>query len=119
MPHPIRLAILDSAADEANLWEFAVADEYGHPGGEVEIHPRRTVEEVMPHLLDLLREGHVEIYHCDDPQGPTLSLEEAVTAASGEANWEPATAKAPYCLAITESGEREYAVEYEAQHAGK
>ncbi len=43
MTNPIRYAILDDASDEANLWELPwnAINENG-----VEIHPRRTVEEV-------------------------------------------------------------------------
>jgi hypothetical protein len=100
----IRYAILDHASDEAYLWELP----WSLSTGGVEIHPRRTVEEVRAHLADLLREGHVEMVCDGDPQATQLSLDEALAAAADDANWDPASARAVYLVTTTPSGDTEY-----------
>jgi hypothetical protein len=111
---PIRYAILDHASDDCPLWEISWGLQQSIDGHLVEIHPRLPVQEVMPHLLDLLREGHVEVYRYDEPQEPSLSLEHALAVTADAANWDPATAKPPYGVVTTESGDREFRIEYEA-----
>jgi hypothetical protein len=83
-------------------------------GEEVQVHPSRSVAEVRPVLTELLRQGHVELYRMDDPQGPTLPLDEALAAVVDDSHWQPGAIEKAYCVVITESGEREYRVEYEA-----
>ena len=113
-PHPIRYAILDHASDEASLWELPWQLIDHIDGRDVERHTPRTVTEVLPHLLDLIREGHVEIFRLADSQGPSLPLAEALAVASDEANWDPSTATDHYGVITTESGNRECETEHNA-----
>jgi hypothetical protein len=119
MADPIRYALLDHASDDAALWELPLALHQTVDSGMMEIHPRRPVEQVMPHLLDLLREGHVEMYPYDDPDGPSLSLDDALAAASDPSNWDPAAAKLRCGVITTESGDDEYEAERNAAHRGR
>jgi hypothetical protein len=109
--NPIRYAILDDASDEANLWELPwnAINENG-----VEIHPRRTVEEVRPWLIDLVRDGHVVIFRMDEPDAPNLELDEALAVIADEDNWDPARAQTVYGVITTESGDREHELERNA-----
>ena len=118
MPNAIRYAILDHAGDDANLWElpWSLSDHVG--GGTVEIHPPRTVDEVRPHLIDLVREGHVELYRMNDPRGPKLSLDEALAVVADDTNWYPPTETA-YCVITTDSGDREYEIERQTHEQGR
>ena len=75
MPHPIRYAILDAATDQPALWHLTYAQHVVIGGDSVEVHPPRTVEEVRPHLADLLREGHIEVFPFRDPESPHLPLD--------------------------------------------
>jgi len=118
VPDPIRYAILDHASEDSPIWELAWSLNQIVGGRTVELHPRLPVKDVQPHLLDLLRERHVEVYPLEDPSGPSLSLEDALVVASDEANWDAATAKTRYGVVLTESGEREYRAEYEAARRG-
>jgi hypothetical protein len=114
----MRYAILDHATDDAALWELAWSLSQFINGRDVVIHPRRPVSEVLLHLLDLLREGHVEIYLDENPQEPSLPLEEALAVAADDANWDPASAKASYRVVATKSGDDEYENEYAAARQG-
>src|SRR3954451_6645140 len=108
MPNAIRYAILDHAGDDAMLWELPWPLSQSVGGETVELHPRWTVDEVRPVLVDLLREGHVELYRFGEADGPTLALEESIAAVASDANWDPAMAETAYCVITTESGDREY-----------
>jgi hypothetical protein len=76
MPRSIRYAILDMASEDTLLyhlpWALSVEG--------AELHPRRTVAEVKPHLVALLREGHVEMYRLDEGAQPFLTLDDALAA---------------------------------------
>jgi hypothetical protein len=115
----IRYAVLDHAGDDAALWELPLALHQDVDDRLIEAHPRRTVEQVMPHLLDLLREGHVEMYPYDDPNRTRLSLEVALAAASDPSNWDPAAAKLRCGVITTESGDDEYETERDAAQGGR
>jgi hypothetical protein len=114
MAHPIRYAVLDHASDDAALWELPLALHQSVDGRMKEVHHRREVQHVMPHLLDLLREGHVEMYQYDEPNGPTLALDDAIAFASDSSNWDPATATVRCGVITTESGDDEYEIERDA-----
>jgi hypothetical protein len=115
----VRYAVLDHASDDAPLWELPLAIHQAAGDQMIEVHPRRTVEQVMPHLLDLLREGHVEMYPYDDPNGTCLSLEVALAAASDPSNWDPAAAKLRCGVITTQSGDDEYETERDAAQGSR
>jgi hypothetical protein len=117
VPDTVRLAILDDAFDEAPLWELQWGLEMITDGEKVQVHPLRSMDEMRPVLAELLREGHVELYRMDDPQGPTLSLDQALAAVAVDAHWQPGAIAEAYCVVITASGEDQYRVEHEASRA--
>jgi hypothetical protein len=113
VPGSLRYRILDYACEDSMLWSLpwpvshAVGDEL------VEIHPQLTVDEVRPVLIDLLHEGHVELYRLGEERRPTLSREEALAAVADDTNWEPTKAETSYCVITTDSGDRELESEIE------
>jgi hypothetical protein len=44
----------------------------------------------------------------EDPQGPTLSLDQGLAARADDAHWQPGAIAEAYCVVITESGEDQY-----------
>lgn len=112
----LRSCHADHASDDAMLWELPWSVSHVTDGHEVEIHPQRSVDEIRPQLLDLLRDGHVEIYPTGDPPGLRLSLDEALAVVADDRNWTPGTGHpAYYCVITTETGDREYEVERAAK----
>jgi hypothetical protein len=118
MANPVRYAILDSATDSSPLWELPWPLSHATDEGPVEIHPRRTMKEIRPVLVELLREGHVEIYPYREPEASALPLDDALAAISVDANWNPETTQEDYGVTLTESGERELRGEREEAHKG-
>jgi hypothetical protein len=108
--HPIRYAILDHASDEANLWELP----WSLSVSGVEVHPRRTMDEVRPWLVELLREGHVEMWLESDGNVVELDLDDALAATAQDDNWDPKSAHEVYLLHTTESGDAEFLLERKA-----
>ena len=89
-----RWALLDHASDDAFLWEMT----FGLRSNGVEVHQGATIEERRPHLEELLRAGHVELYEVTDPQYRSLDFDEALKVIADDRNWiapgeqgEPAT----------------------------
>lgn len=111
MRNPIRYAILDHAAEDSNLWELP----WPTVAGNVEIHRQRTVDEVRPWLVELIRSGHVEVYRLDDLNSPTLTERDALAVVNDDANWAPSTAEAAYGVSSTESGDRGYQIEHDSR----
>jgi hypothetical protein len=110
----VLLAILDSAFDEAPIWELLWEMTMVTDGKEIQVHPPRSVGEVRPVLIQLLREGHVELYRMDDPQAPALSFDQALAVLADDSHWQPGAMAEAYGVVSTESGEDRYRAEYEA-----
>jgi hypothetical protein len=113
--HPVRYVILDDAVDQPALWHLT--NRLSSSGeGMAEIRPGRAVDELRPHLMDLLREGHIEVFLFREPQSPALPLDQALAAVADDSNWTPQTTATWYGVITTESGERELVVERKAYH---
>ena len=107
----IRYLVLDSAGDESMLWELTwglrVID---GDGNEVEVHARRSVDEVRPVLAELVSRGFVELYDFRDPPGPTLEREQAQAVIADDGYWivqSESDKDAAYALTLTDAGEAE------------
>jgi hypothetical protein len=107
VPHPIRYALLEHASDEANLWELP----WSLSVSQVEVHPRRTMEEVRPWLVELLSDGHLGMWLESDGHVVALDLDEALAAIAEDENWDPKSAHGVYLLHTTESGDAEFRIE--------
>jgi hypothetical protein len=85
----VRYGILHDAIDEAALYELTWRST-SHIGRQtIEHHPERTIDEVRPELVELLRQGFVEMYETTDPES-ALDLERALSVAADDASWAPA-----------------------------
>jgi hypothetical protein len=106
--HSARYAALMRAREAATMWELPWP-EYEVQGGEqTEVFAKRSVEEMQPILIELLRRGHVQLYQLGDSGRAMLDLDAALEAASNIANWNPDEPESvAYILTTTESGERE------------
>jgi hypothetical protein len=92
------------------LWELTWGLSEVRDGSTIEIHAAMSIDEVRPVLEGLLRDGHVALYVMDDPQGPLLTLDDALGAVADDANWTPpATSgqRVAYALVLTATGEAE------------
>jgi len=115
---PIRFAILDDAIDQPALFHLTSGSEQVNGEDVVEIHPAYTRDEVRPHLVDLLREGHVEVWLFREPESPALPLDEALSVVADDSNWNSETAEIWYGVVTTTSGDNEHLVEKEAHDRG-
>lgn len=104
MPDATRYAILDHASGEAALWEITQGLTDIRDGERKETHRAFALADVRPVLVELLREGHVELYDLLDPRGPMLTLDEALVVVADETNWSPSTATRQTHLVLTEAG---------------
>ena len=112
---PIRWCIVEDADDEAPLreltWRHTVLD--GRPcERERQGRPERTVAEVRPELIALIREGHVELYKMERSPNESIAVEPeaALAVVADDANWNvPAESgrDVVYALRLTASGEQE------------
>ena len=118
MTHPIRYAVLDHAADQAALWHLTDSVRTWRTDGVVEVRPPRTVDDIRPHLEDLLREGHVELFLFQEPESPALRLQEALAAVADDSNWDSETADTWYGVITTDSGVQRLRVEAQAYRQG-
>jgi hypothetical protein len=112
---PIRWCLLEDADDEALLRAVTYAHTV-NDGRLVERprqwRPERTVTEIRPELIALIREGHVELYKMErSPNEPIpVDPEAALAVVADDANWDfPAESgrDVGYVLRLTASGEQE------------
>ena len=124
-PFPIRWCLLEDADDEALLRALT----YAHTVNDGRLierprqwRPERTVAEIRPELIALIREGHVELYKVElykIPRSPIESIavdpETALAVVADDSNWNAPNWNVPresgrdlgYVLRLTASGEQE------------
>ena len=109
-PFPIRWCLLEDADDEALLRALTYAHTAldGRPVfRERRWRPDRTVAEIQPELIALIREGHVALYL--EKRSPNESIavdpEAALAVVADDANWKRRDVQ--YALRLTASGEQE------------
>ena len=112
---PIRWCIVEDADDEAWLreltWRHTVLD--GRLCERVrQARPERTVAEVRPELIALIREGHVALYKKKRSPNESIAVDPgaALAVVADDANWDlPAESgrDVGYVLRLTASGEQE------------
>ena len=111
MTDDIRYLVLDSAGDESMLWELTWGSRViDGDGNEVEVHARRSVDEVRPVLAELVSRGLVKLYDFRDPPGPTLEREQAEAVIADDGYWivqSESNKDAAYALTLTDAGEEE------------
>ena len=114
-PFPIRWCLLEDADDEELLRALA----YAHTVNDGRLvfrerrwRPERTVAEIRPDLIALIREGHVALYL--EKRSPNESIavdpEAALAVVADDANWDfPAESgrDVGYALRLTASGKQE------------
>ena len=114
-PFPIRWCLLEDADDEELLRALTYAHTVndGRPwGGTRRWRPERTVAEIRPELIALIREGHVELYKRERSPNESIAVdpEAALAVVADDANWNvPAESgrDVVYALRLTASGEQE------------
>lgn len=110
-----RYQVLLEASEAATMWELPWTHSTVVDGELREDFPASSVEEMQRVLIDLLREGHVQLY-LDDSGPVILDVDAAVEAAARAQNWDPDEGDSVgYLLTTTESGERELQAMYEAE----
>jgi hypothetical protein len=104
----LRYLVLDVAGDEAMLWELTWGlDMLAPDGSRTPIHLPVAVEEVRPVVAELVAQGFVALYDNDDPQGATLSGEQAQAVIADDGNWivqSESGKEAAYALVLTDAG---------------
>lgn len=114
-----RYRILDDAEDEGRLWELLQPNlTVMRDGTRIESHQVMPVSEVRPALEELLRDEHLVLIRDSDYEHH-LSLADALTAIADDTHWSPPGSEGRgdiYSVRITDSGDREYQIEYDAHH---
>jgi len=109
----IRYLVLDLAGDEAMLCELTLGTRaLDWDGNEIEVHARRSPDEVRPVLSELVARGFVELYDFRDPPGPTLGPDAADAVIADDRCWiaqDESGEDAGYALTLTDAGEEELA----------
>ncbi|MEI7761584.1 MAG: hypothetical protein WCJ67_12640 [Thermoleophilia bacterium] len=113
---PIRWCLLEDAEDEELLRALTYAHTVndGRPWGGItrRWRPDRTVAEIRPELIALIREGHVALYLKKHSPNESIAVdpEAALAVVADVANWgfpDRSGRDVGYVLRLTASGEQE------------
>jgi hypothetical protein len=110
MGESVRELILDSAYEEAGVWELAMGHSVVWRGGRtIKSPPPPPVAHIRPVLGEVLRGGQVALR--DGRDSNTLSLQDALEVISGDTVWSPPAEPDwnRYRLMLTDSGDAEHA----------
>lgn len=122
MANQIRYGILDDATDESWLWELTLRSTTHIGRRTIENHPERTIDQVRPELVELLRQGFVELYEETGSSTSALDPSTAVAVVADDANWlTPAESgrDAFYSVVLREVGDEEFQREAAAQRSSQ